>query len=663
MGKSRSGAVEKSVAEVAPKPRMLNAEQQAAVEHGRSPLLIVAGAGTGKTTTLVHRVAHQICNGIEPSRIMLLTFTRRAAEQMLNRLRERSGLESRDDVRGIWSGTFHGISVKLLRIFGEAIGVRPNFTVHDRSDSEDLMGTLIDRMKTKRSIEGMPKKGTALSIHSFQINSQKPLKSVLSEFYGEYIDHAEPLTALFRDYMRHQQELGIADFDSLLLMMRDLLQHERVGPLIRNRFESVMVDEYQDTNPLQADVLRSLCPTGEGLTAVGDDAQSIYAFRAATVRNILDFPKHFAGAEILKLQQNYRSTPPILAVSNALISEAAERFEKDLWSEREGKQKPALVECDSEFDQADFILQKILSHHKAKIPFKQQAVLFRASHHSAALETNLMREKIPYVKYGGLKFAESAHVKDMLAFLRVAENHKDTVAALRVLLLIRGVGPKKAGDCINALEVSTNGLSILKEIRPPAGAKEEWNGLIYLLISLSNNKPAKLSDQLEKIFEFYLPLLEDKYDYAPQRKKDIEQLILMSDRFETRSQMLVDFTLDPPNSTADLPEVNPAKEKPKYTEPPLVLSTIHSAKGLEWSVVYVMGVAQGMIPFPRSSETREGYEEERRLLYVALTRAADWLYVTYPMFVGGWNSYGPPKGGRSPLISSQCFKNFQLVRT
>jgi DNA helicase II / ATP-dependent DNA helicase PcrA len=660
MKRNRPGVVHSPVAAGA-RPdaihKALNDEQQAAVQHGRAPLLIVAGAGTGKTTTLVYRVAHLLQTGVDPSRIMLLTFTRRSAEQMLERLRRLDGFEDRVDLRGIWSGTFHATSVKMLRIFGEAIGIQPRFTVHDRSDSEDLMGTLLDRMMKKEKIVGMPKKGTALGIHSFQVNSQKSLKQVLVEQYAEFIDLEGPLKALFRDYLRHQKELGIADFDSLLILMRDLLLNEQVGPVIRRRFECVLVDEYQDTNPLQAQVLKALCPTGEGLTAVGDDAQSIYSFRAATVRNILDFPKQFPDAVVLKLQQNYRSTQPLLAASNAVISEAAERYEKDLWSNRSQGNRPKLVECFSEYEQADWIVDKIKEHRQANVPYHDQAVLFRASHHSAALETNLMREKIPYVKYGGLKFAESAHVKDMLAFLRLAENYRDTVSALRVLLLIPGIGPKKAAQCIETLEVASAGVAVLGQVRAPGGSADLWKSLVQLLTQLANNEPAQLSKQLERVLSFYQPLMEAKYDYAPQRKRDLEQLLLLADRFESRAQMLVDLTLDPPNNTQDLPD----PKSPKSTEPPLVLSTIHSAKGLEWPVVYTMSVAQGMLPFPRSAETREGFEEERRLLYVALTRAADFLYVTYPKTSsGGWNSFTAPKGGRSPLITTNVLKHFEL---
>lgn len=643
----------------------LNEEQQAAVEHGRSPLLIVAGAGTGKTTTLVHRVAHLLRTGVEPARIMLLTFSRRSAEQMLQRLQTLNGLEGRLDMRGIWSGTFHATSVKLLRMYGEAVGIQPRFTVHDRSDSEDLMGTLLDRHIKKLELAGMPKKGTALSIYSFMVNSQWPLKKVLVEQYGEYIDCGGPLKKLFDDYSRHQKELGIADFDSLLVLMRDLLRHDHVGPMIRRRFEGVLVDEYQDTNPLQAQVLQALCPTGEGLTAVGDDAQSIYSFRAATVRNILDFPAQFPGAVVLKLQQNYRSTQPLLACSNAVIAEASERYEKDLWSARNQGEPPKLIECFSDYEQADFIVDKIKLHRRRGIPLNQQAVLFRASHHSAALETNLMREKIPYVKYGGLKFAESAHVKDMLAFLRLAENYRDTVAALRVLLLIPGVGPKKAAQCIETLEVASAGVSVLGQVRAPANAKEMWASLVRLLTRLAENEPAKLSAQLERVLAFYEPLMEAKYDYVPQRKRDLEQLLVLADRFETRTQLLVDLTLDPPSSTADLPQTGGGTTaKPKSDEPPLVLSTVHSAKGLEWPVVFVMSVAQGMFPFPRSAETREGFEEERRLLYVALTRAADWLYVTYPKFKSGpsWSNYSQNQGGRSELISPKILASFEQSR-
>lgn len=639
----------------------LNPQQRQAAEHGIEPLLLIAGAGTGKTTTLVHRVAYQIASGIAPNRIMLLTFTRRAAQQMIERLHKISG--GQVDVSGVWAGTFHATSVRLLRIFGEAIGFSPRFTVHDRSDAEDLLDSLITKLKRESGKQLLPKKGTALSIHSFQVNSQWPLKKVLGEQYPDYEPDLEELAKLFKLYQRHKRQLSVADYDDLLLLMRELLEHPEVGPRVVERFERVLVDEYQDTNPLQAQVLTALCPTGRGLTAVGDDAQSIYSFRAATVKNILEFPKLFPQSTLLKIEQNYRSTQPLLEISNAVIAAAREGYAKQLWSQRKSGFKPQLVACEDDSDQAEMIVERIERHRAEGVPLKEQAVLFRAAYHSLALETELMRKKIPFVKYGGLKFAESAHVKDLLAYLRLAENVRDSVAALRVLLLMPGIGPKKAAQCMQLLELSSTGLSVLGQAKPPSASAGRWSPLVKLLVDLEQGKPKSLRGQLEQALEFYSPLMEERYDNASLRMRDLEQLIQMADRFESRDQMLVDLSIDPPNSTADL------ESGKKSKEPPLVLSTIHSAKGLEWRVVFVMGAAVGLIPLPRAAGSVDGYEEERRLLYVALTRAADWLYVSYPQprynSGGGWSysSYQRPVGGLTEFIPESLAKRFQRQTT
>lgn len=631
----------------------LNSQQTDAARHGDSPLLLIAGAGTGKTTTLVHRVAYQIASGIQPARIMLLTFTRRSAQQMLDRLQRISG--DSIDVSGIWAGTFHATGVRLLRIFGEAIGLSNRFTVHDRSDAEDLMDGLLAKLKKELDSElQLPKKGTALSIHSFQVNSQLPLDEVLDRNYPDYTDVTDQLSRLFAQYQNHKRHLGIVDYDDLLIHLRDLLRHAEVGPRIRQRFERVLVDEYQDTNPLQAQVLSALCPTGTGLTVVGDDAQSIYSFRAATVKNILDFPQLFPGAQILKLEQNYRGTQPLLDVSNALMAHAAEGFSKSLWSDRKTGIRPQLISCNDEVEQAEMIVQRIKHHRKGGIPIASQAVLFRAAYQSLALETELNRNKIPYVKYGGLKFAEAAHVKDLLAYLRLAENIRDSVAAIRILLLLPGIGPKKAGQCVEMLDVTSTGLSIWQQVKAPSSANHLWKRFVALLTELEGETRLNLKSQLERVFEFYLPLMEDRYDNASLRKRDLEQLITMADRFDSRQQMLVDLAIDPPNSTEEI-------ESDKAKEPPLVLSTIHSAKGLEWPVVFVMNAASGMIPMPKAAQSTEGYEEERRLLYVAMTRAADWMYVSYPQprfdYRGGWSN--ATVGGISEFITQPLVKMFQ----
>ena len=642
----------------------LNAEQRAAAEHDESPLLIIAGAGSGKTTTLVHRVAHLISSGIDPHRILLLTFTRRAATMMTERTRKIVGGAA--DLSGLWSGTFHGTSVRLLRLFSQSIGLPDHFSVHDRSDSEDLIDGLLKKVIEKKGDKTLPRKDTALSIHSYQVNSQWPLDKVIGTYYPEYEAHVEVLDDLFKQYHKQKRMLGIADFDDLLLLLRDMAMHPQIGDRIRDRFQAVLVDEYQDTNVLQAQILAGLSPDGRGLTVVGDDAQSIYSFRASTVRNILDFPLQYPACTVVKLEQNYRSTASILSVSNALIDEATERFEKKLWSDRDGGTKPQLVSCFSEVDQAEFIVKRILRHKAEGIPLKDQAVLFRAAHHSRGLETELMRNHINFVKYGGLKFAESAHVKDLLAFLRLAENAKDTVAATRLLLLLPGVGAKRAAQALELLEVSSTGLEIWHQWRPPSASAAMWPKLVKLLAELAADKPAGLAEQMACVLTFYQPLLEERYDNPDQRMSDLRQLLAMADRFETRQQMLVDMTLDPPSSTADLPdlaEVNSAgkpKKAKKNKEPPLVLSTIHSAKGLEWPVVYVLNAMAGCIPLPRAAASAEGLEEERRLLYVAMTRAADYLYVSYneseisdDFGFGYRRGWAPAAGGLTEFLTSK----------
>ncbi|MCC6511644.1 MAG: ATP-dependent helicase [Pirellulaceae bacterium] len=630
----------------------LNPEQQAAAAHGDSPLLIIAGAGSGKTTTLVHRVAHLIDQGISPQRIMLLTYTRRAAMMMTERTRKLVGESA--DLSGIWSGTFHGTSVRLLRLFSQAIGLPSHFTVHDRSDSEDMLDAMLKKLTDKQGDKTLPKKGTALSIHSYQVNSQWPLERVIEEQYGDFTKHIDTLRHLFANYQKQKRTLGIADFDDLLLLMRDMVHHPQIGPRIVEKFQAVLVDEYQDTNVLQSQILAGLSPRGRGLTVVGDDAQSIYSFRAATVRNILDFPLQYPDTHVVKLEKNYRSTVPLLNVSNALIDQAKERFEKRLWSDRTSGARPQLVSCFSESEQAEFIVQRILRHKFEGIPIKDQAVLFRAGHHSLMLETDLMRNKINFVKYGGLKFAEAAHVKDLLAFLRLAENPKDSVAVLRVLLLIPGIGARRAAQALDMLDASTTGLEIWHQLKPSAAAAGMWPKMIKMISGLAAGHPAALQAQLACVLEFYQPLMEERYDNASQRLSDLQQLMAMADRFESRQQMLTDLTLDPPTSTEDLPDLDEVRGKraKKPKEPPLVLSTIHSAKGLEWPVVYVMSAMGGCIPMPRAIGTSEGYEEERRLLYVALTRAADYLYVTYKeagmgddFGFGYRRSYGNPTGG------------------
>ncbi|MBL7037574.1 MAG: UvrD-helicase domain-containing protein [Pirellulaceae bacterium] len=599
----------------------LNDQQREAACHGHDPLLIVAGAGTGKTTTLVHRVAWLIAQGTPAERILLLTFTRRAAGEMVRRVAD--VLDEAEVSRRVWGGTFHGTGLRLLRQYGKAIDVNTRFTIHDQGDAEDLMGLLCREFELGADDKKFPKKRACLAIHSYGAGAELPLEEVLRSQFSQHEKYAKPLRELFQAYSERKADLNVFDYDDLLLRWCELLEHEQVGKAIRDRFDCVLVDEYQDTNRLQARLLKSLCPDGRGLTVVGDDAQSIYSFRAATVRNILDFPDQFPGTRVVSLEQNYRSTQPILAATNGVIAEARERYAKDLWSERSGGPQPQLITCYDEHEQVEFVVGRILQHQKMGVCLSQQAVLFRASHHSIALEAELARHNLEFVKYGGLKFVESAHVKDLMSILRLAENPRDVVSGQRVLCLLPGVGPKKASGLLRDLTAADWQFDAWSDVKVPAKSKECWPDFVTLMRWLAGEAAAKdLSGQVHRVLKFYEPFLQDNYENADQRLADLEQLEGLATRFADRTTLLADLTVDPPTSTAELPRGAAHSD-------PLVLSTMHSAKGLEWSVVYVLHATDGKIPWERSLIDPEQLEEERRLFYVALTRAADCLYVCH----------------------------------
>ncbi len=607
----------------------LNEQQQVAVRHGHDPLLIIAGAGTGKTHTLVHRVASLINGGVAPQRLLLLTFTRRAAAEMLRRVAGLLGTHAKDGrdrapSRRVWGGTFHATACRLLRLHGAAIGLDADFTILDRSDAEDLMNVVRTEMGLTSLKTRFPKKGTCLAIYSNCVNSQLPLDEVLQANFPWCLDYEGPLKKLFKNYVERKDRSAVLDYDDLLLFWRGLMMDDLASPAVRERFDSVLVDEYQDTNQVQADILNHLRPDGSGLTVVGDDCQSIYSFRAATVRNILDFPKTFPRTTIIKLQQNYRSTQPILTATNHVIAEATEQFAKELWSTRKEGNKPRLVTCEDEWEQTDEIVREVLERREEGLQLRDQAVLFRASHHSIILEGELTRHNIPYVKYGGLKFIETAHVKDVLSLLRFAENYKDLVAGLRFLMLLPGIGPKTAHRLVDSLIESGGDFGRWQKEKVPSLIRHEWKELTTLLRQLTSPKCPPLPAQLSAICRLYQPLLEARYDAAAARLRDIEQLEQLSTRFADRRTMLSDMALDPPSSSADL--AGPALRDEDY----LILSTIHSAKGLEWDAVYVVHAADGHIPSDMSTDNAAQVDEERRLFYVALTRAKRWLYVYFP---------------------------------
>ncbi len=604
----------------------LNPQQRAAATHGDGPLLIIAGAGTGKTKTLAARVACLLERGVPAERILLLTFTRRAAQEMISRAEHYTRHSSRPGVRSsrVWGGTFHAVANRLLRLHGQSVGLTPDFTVLDQADAEDLLNLIRQEMGLHSREKRFPKKGTLLEIYSKCVNSQQPLEKVVPRDFPWCAGFDEEMARLFTAYTDRKQQIHVLDYDDLLLFWYHLMRTADGGPRTAERFDHILVDEYQDTNVLQADVLRAMAAAKRNITVVGDDAQSIYGFRAATVRNILDFPKHFPGATVITLEQNYRSVQPILDAANAVIARARQRFTKNLWSERRSEQRPLLVSCVDEAQQCRFVCTRILEQLEAGVPLRRQAVLVRTGHWSDMLEVEMSRRNIPYRKFGGLKFLEAAHVKDLLALLRLLENPRDQVSWLRVLNLLPGVGGATANNVLRFLAVNDHDFRALAHCPMPPAARERFRLLCLLLAELAGEGMA-LPAQIERVRQFYEPVFRDIYDHAEVRVRDLEQLAAMAVGFGTREEFLSDVTLDPPSGTSDWAGA-PVKD-----EDWLTLSTIHSAKGCEWDVVFLIHATDGVIPSDLTTGNAVEIEEERRLLYVALTRARNWLYVCFPL--------------------------------
>ena len=611
----------------------LNPDQRRAVEYGvgqgqaAGPLLVIAGAGSGKTNTLAHRVAHLIVNGADPRRILLMTFSRRAAGEMSRRV-ERIAAQVMGTSSGAvtdalaWAGTFHGIGARLLREYAANLGLDPQFTIHDREDSADLLNIVRHDLGLHDSSSRFPAKGTCLAIYSRVVNAQGDLAEVLKTVFPWAAMWEPQLRQLFAAYVEAKQSQNVLDYDDLLLFWSVMMGDAAIAGDIAGRFDHVLVDEYQDTNRLQAAILLALKPDGQGVTVVGDDAQSIYSFRAATVRNILEFPTSFSpAATIVTLEQNYRSTAPILAAANAVIAESPERFAKELWTSRQSEAKPRLVTVKDEATQANYVVAQVLETREGGVPLKQQAVLFRTSSHSGPLEIELTRRNIPFVKFGGLKFLDAAHIKDLLALLRWAENPRDRVAGFRVLQLLPGVGPGLAGKVLDAMDGAPNAHEALRLMPSPARASG-WDEMVAAVdgVAASPQWPAAFSVARA----WYEPVLEAAHEDAEVRKLDILQLEQIAAGFASRERFLTELTLDPPDSTSDRSGV------PLLDEDYLILSTIHSAKGQEWKHVHVLNVVDGCLPSDLATGTAQELEEERRLLYVAMTRARDELHLITP---------------------------------
>jgi ATP-dependent DNA helicase UvrD/PcrA len=631
----------------APYLAKLNAEQRRAVEHGLEtlnetpPLLIIAGAGSGKTNTLANRVAHLIVSGADPRRMMLLTFSRRAAAEMQRRVERFTAQALGSKAAAMadalnWSGTFHAVGARLLREYALDIGLNGSFTIHDREDSADLMNIVRHDLGFSQMENRLPMKGTCLSIYSRVINTEAPLDEVLGSFFPWCAEWEAELRKLFASYVEAKQKQNVLDYDDLLLYWAQIMVDGAVARDISERFDHVLVDEYQDTNRLQASILLGLKPNGRGLTVVGDDAQSIYSFRAATVRNILDFPGHFSPkAEIITLDRNYRSTQPILAAANAVIELASERFTKNLWSDRVSAQPPQLVNVADDTAQAGYIVERILENREGGIKLKSQAVLFRVSHHSASLEVELARRNIPFVKFGGLKFLETSHIKDVLSMLRWAQNLRDRVCGFRVAQLLPGIGPSFAARLLDRITESTNPLHALGGFNPPAAAAEHWADFEATLGLLRGNV-AGWPAELDLVCRWYGPHLERIHEDAALREADLVQLAQIASTYPSRERFLTELTLDPPDATSSEGGV------PLLDEDYLILSTIHSAKGQEWTSVFLLNTVDGCLPSDLATGSTPEIEEERRLLYVAMTRAKDQLHLMVPQrfFTHGQRSSG-----------------------
>jgi len=605
----------------------LNEAQCAAATTLDGPVLVIAGAGSGKTRTLTYRVARLVESGVPPAEILLLTFTRKAAEEMLGRASALVG-GSCDRVAG---GTFHSFANTVLRRLGRHVGLEPGFTILDRGDAEDVVNLLRSRAGLDRKDRRFPRKGPILALFSMAVNRSTTVHDLVENGWGHLADHRDELVKLSEQYARYKRERQLVDYDDLLVLLRDLLRDvPDAAARLSRTYRFVMVDEYQDTNKLQAEIIRGLAVTHDNVMAVGDDSQSIYSFRGADFRNIMDFPALFPGARIVTLEENYRSTAPILELANAIIDRASEKHTKVLRARRPGGQRPLLVRCADERAQSRFLCQRILELREEGASLDEMAVLFRSSFHSFDLELELQRHDIPFVKRGGFKFIETAHVKDVLAHLRVVANPRDAVSWHRILLLLDGLGPKTAADVFGHLSAAadTATQAELLEAYPKRGAyTNELKHLARVLRELAAPGLAP-SEQVSSVVGFYAPMLRHEHpaDY-PKREKDLEHFVTISARYRTLGGLLTDMALEPP--TDSVGDVLAAE----VDEGMLTLSTIHSAKGLEWRVVFVIGLVDGRFPSLYNLKDSAEVEEERRLLYVAVTRAKEHLYLSYPIDV------------------------------
>ena len=592
---------------------------------------MLAGPGTGKTTTLSARVEFLLERGVAPERMLLLTFTRRSAREIIGRVRA----SRRDErVQRVAGGTFHSVAHRTLRRHHASVGLPEGFGVLDQGDSADLLDLVRSDLGILSGQRRLPKKATLASLYSRSVNTGIPLRDVMIEITPWCVEHCDDVATLFRAFVARKQSLGLLDFDDLLLFWRFAVQHEVLGKRLGSSFDHILVDEFQDVNLLQLDVLRGLRHYDSRVTLVGDDAQAIYGFRGASPRYLLDAEKYFDGLTTITLNANYRSSAPILNVANALAADAPEGFTSVLRQEvaTVGATQPSLIHCVDERHQSTIVAERVLELYEQGVALQRQAVLFRAAHHSADLEIELSRRRIPFIKYGGLRYLEAAHVKDLLAAFRLVDNPRDEMAWFRILQLMPGVGPAKARRAIDALrgddrllplsmEVVNQRWALLNDLLP-GESREMSQGLVDALCSTIDEPPVAHADRLRLAMA---PLVISTYEDALPRLEDLGALVLACTDATRLSDVAAAQALDPPHSTGNL------AGPPMMDEDWLVLSTVHSAKGLEFDAVHVIHAADGNFPSDMALGTPEGLEEERRLFYVAVTRARRNLAIYVPL--------------------------------
>ena len=600
---------------------LLNKQQLEAVFFDKGAALVIAGAGTGKTRTLIYRVARLVESGTDPSEILLLTFTRRAAKEMV----QRASSVLDDRCQRVTGGTFHFYCSQILHRFADRIGYPNNFTIIDTSDALEVIQFVRTKLNLHKKNKRFPNKSTLLKIISTSINKHLDIRVLVMEEYPQFIEQVEKIEEVALGYSDYKVKNFVMDFDDLLIKTKELLEkNEDVRVKVASTHKFVMVDEYQDTNQLQADLTRLFSSVHKNVMAVGDDAQSIYSFRGADHQNIMEFPNIFENTKLIKLEENYRSTPQVLNAANKLLKQASFKFDKELYTSNEEGELPAMVQTPSEHDQSRFITQVVLQLREHNIDLNEIAVLFRSGRDSYDLEVELNRKNIPFVKYGGQKFTEAAHIKDVLAHVRVLVNPMDTIAWNRVLMLLDGIGPKTAQDLFEWIRLAKNPYDLgMNEAVSKAYIKQLE--VLSKLLQLLKKEDLSVSEVIDKLVNYYRKFCEKRYDDYPKRLKDLEAFVSVSSGYNSLSKMLEELALEPITATAI------ETEEKEHEESPLILSTIHSSKGLEWRHVFIIQCLDGIIPSAYSVDDKNQLDEELRLLYVATTRAKDMLYYTYPV--------------------------------